>query len=84
MAKQGKAKAPISFKKGQGLMVSTQSQAPRTADEKVTVAKSIVQAVMAAHDSGNLEDENYDIHWPLSMAIELLEQASAQMGGSHE
>jgi hypothetical protein len=24
--------------------------------------------------------ENYDIHWPLSLAVELLEQASLQIG----
>jgi hypothetical protein len=35
-------------------------------------------AVLAAHDSGALYDHNYDIHWPLNLAVELLEQASAQ------
>jgi hypothetical protein len=61
------------------------ANAPRTADEKVTIAKSIIQATLAAHDSGELEGANYDIHWPLSMAINLLEEASGQMGGGgHE
>jgi hypothetical protein len=84
MAKRIKPTGPISYKRGKGLMVSMHCRAPRTADEKVTVAKSIVQAALAAHDSGELEDKNYDIHWPLSMVIDLLEQASAQMGGAHE
>jgi hypothetical protein len=33
--------------------------------------------VVAAQDA--LQGENYDIHWPLSMAVELLERASNQL-----
>lgn len=74
-----KAKGPISFSPGRGLVVSTSESAPRSADEKILIAKSIVQAVVAAKDAGALEDANYDIHWPLSMAVDLLEEASLQM-----
>jgi hypothetical protein len=74
---------PISHVPGRGLMVSTQARFPQSADEKVIVAKSIVQAVVAASDAGGLDVANYDIHWPLSMAVDLLEQASAQMEVSH-
>lgn len=52
---------------------------PASVESKVTVAKSIVLAVVAAHDSGELEDANYDMHWPLSMVVELLEQAADQI-----
>jgi hypothetical protein len=52
---------------------------PATADHKITVAKHIVQAVVAASDSGALEGENYDVHWPLSLVVQLLEQASDQL-----
>jgi hypothetical protein len=41
------------------------------------------QAVVAAHDAGAMDGENYDIHWPLSMAIDLLEQASGQLDVNH-
>lgn len=76
-----KAKGPISFSKRHGLVVSTRAQQfPESADEKIIVAKSIVQAVVAANDAGALDDANYDLHWPLSMAVDLLEQASSQLG----
>jgi hypothetical protein len=52
---------------------------PKSVEAKVTVAKSIVLAVRAAHDNGELEDENYDMSWPLSMVVELLEQAANQI-----
>jgi hypothetical protein len=77
------AKGPISHVPGRGLMVSTRAQFPESAGEKIVVAKSIIQAVVAAHDAGGLENENYDIHWPLGMAIDLLEQASTQLEMSH-
>jgi hypothetical protein len=77
------AKGPISFSPRHGLLVSTRYHAPQSADDKIVVAKSIVQAVVAAHDAGTMDGENYDIHWPLSMAIDLLEQASSQLDVSH-
>jgi hypothetical protein len=52
---------------------------PETADLKIVCAKSIVQAVVAAHDAGSLEDENYDIHYPLSLVVQLLEHAADQL-----
>lgn len=52
---------------------------PESVEEKVIVAKSIVLAVMAAQQSGELEGENYDQVWPLKMAAELLEQATDQL-----
>jgi hypothetical protein len=52
---------------------------PKSVEDKVIVAKSIVQAVVAAHDSGALNDANYDVSWPLNMVIELLEQAADQI-----
>jgi hypothetical protein len=65
------------------LAVSTLARFPQSADDKVVVAKSIIQAVVAAHDAGAMDGKNYDIHWPLSMAIDLLEQAVGQMGVAH-
>jgi hypothetical protein len=64
-------------------MVSLKSRFPESADDKIVVAKSIIQAVVAAHDAETLVDANYDIHWPLSMAIDLLEQASGQLETDH-
>jgi hypothetical protein len=74
-------RGPISHVPGRGLMVSTRAQFPESADEKIIVARSIVLAVVAAHDAGAMEGENYDIHWPLHMAINLLEQASSRQLG---
>jgi hypothetical protein len=64
-------------------MVSMTARFPESADDKIVVAKSIIQAVIAAHDTGTMDGENYDIHWPLSMAIDLLEQASGQLDVNH-
>lgn len=77
------AKGPIAHVAGRGLVVSTQARFPQSADDKIVVAKSIIQAVVAAHDAGTMDGENYDIHWPLSMAIDLLEQASSQLDVPH-
>lgn len=52
---------------------------PKSVEEKIVVAKSIVLAVMAAKQSGELEGENYDQVWPLKMAAELLDQATDQL-----
>jgi len=52
---------------------------PMTVEEKIIVAKSIVMAVVAADQSGNLNEENYDQCWPLKMATELLDQAADQI-----
>jgi hypothetical protein len=52
---------------------------PESVGEKVIVAKSIVMAVIAADQSGELSDENYDRSWPLRMVTELLEQAADQI-----
>jgi hypothetical protein len=74
---------PIKHVPGCGLVVAMEQQTfPATADQKITCAKSIIQAVVAAHDSEALSGDNYDIHWPLSLAVELLEQATRQIGGS--
>jgi hypothetical protein len=81
--KRAAPKGPISYSPRHGLMVSTQARFPETTDDKIVVAKSIIQAVVAAHDASALDGENYDIHWPLSMAIDLLEQASGQLGVAH-
>jgi hypothetical protein len=82
-AKRRTAKGPIAHVAGRGLVVSTQARFPQSADDKIVVAKSIIQAVVAAHDAGTMDGENYDIHWPLSMAIDLLEQASGQLDVNH-
>lgn len=52
---------------------------PHSIDDKIVCAKSIVQAVIAAHD-GAQDLGNYDIGWPLRVAVELLEQAADQVG----
>jgi hypothetical protein len=72
---------PIRYKPGVGLTVSG-ARFPKSIEEKVVVAKSIVQAALAAYGSGNLDDANYDIRWPLDMAIELLEQAALLSGAA--
>ncbi len=78
--RSAKAIAPIKHVSGRGLVVSTQARPfPQTPDAKVTCAKHIIQAVCTAHDSGPLEGQNFDIHWPLSLAVELLEQAGGQL-----
>jgi hypothetical protein len=84
MAKRAPAapKGPIWHSPRRGLMVSMQARFPESADDKIVVAKSIIQAVVAAHDAGAMDGDNYDIHWPLRMAIDLLEQASRQLGVS--
>lgn len=70
-------KSPIQHAPGKGLTVATEAAFPASTDDKITVAKHIVQAVVAARDA--LQDENFDIHWPLSLVVELLEQASNQL-----
>lgn len=52
---------------------------PKSVEEKVIAAKSIVMAVIAADESGNLDGENYDRSWPLRMVTELLDQAADQI-----
>jgi len=70
---------PICHSPTHGLMVNMRAQFPETADDKVICAKNIIQAVVAAHDAESLEGENYDLHWPLSLAVKLLEQAASQI-----
>ena len=77
------AKGPIWHSPRRGLMVSLIAQTPESVDEKIVTAKSIVQAVVAAHNAGTMDGENYDIHWPLQEAIYLLERASEQLGVTH-
>jgi hypothetical protein len=55
------------------------SRPPMTVDEKIVCAKSVIQAVVAAHDAAQ-DMGNYDIHWPLCLAVEILEQAANQFG----
>ena len=79
--KPNPALTPIRHDPRRGHVVAMQGQKfPATVDDKIVCAKSIVQAVVAAHDAETLSGENYDIHWPLSLVIELLEQASEQTG----
>jgi hypothetical protein len=52
---------------------------PKTVEEKIIVAKTITQAVIAADHSGELEDLNYDRFWALRMVTELLDQAADQI-----
>ena len=74
---------PISYQPGKGLLVSTQARFPETVDDKIVCAKSIVQAVVAAHDAGQ-DMGNYDLHWPLSLAVEILDQAAEQFSKAEE
>lgn len=76
---KGRSSPPISYQPGKGLVVSTQARFPVSVDEKIVCAKSIIQAVVAAHD-GAQDMGNYDIHWPLSLAVEILEQVADQLG----
>jgi hypothetical protein len=52
---------------------------PATASDRIVCAKSVIQAVVAAHDAEAMEGKNYDIHYPLSLVVELLEQAMEQV-----
>jgi hypothetical protein len=76
-------KGPVWHSPRRGLIVSMQYRFPESADDKIVVAKTIIQAVIAAHDAGTMDGENYDIHWPLHMAIDLLEQAPGQLDVNH-
>lgn len=67
------------YKRGKGLMISTEASRPTSIADKITCAKSVMQAVRAAHDAQSLEGENYDIGWPLGLAIDLLEEASQEL-----
>ena len=73
---------PITFQPGKGLAVSTgHNSFPETAEDKIIIAGSITKAVIRALDSegANSDDLNFDPHWPLSMAVRLLEQAANQL-----
>ena len=60
-----------------------QARLPQSLGDQIICAKSIIQAVMAAHDSEALAGANYDPHWPLSAAVELLERAAEQAERTH-
>jgi hypothetical protein len=51
---------------------------PATPDDNLICAKSVVQAMFAEHNAEMFEGHHYDLHWPLSLAVELLEQASEE------
>jgi hypothetical protein len=59
--------------------VSARRKVSVSASEKVIRAKSILQAVIAAENSGELQGENYDMTWPLRCAVEMLEDASLEV-----
>lgn len=70
----------IRHQPGKGLVVSTRPPPDlEKAAGKIIEAKTIVQAVVAAHHSGNLDGKNYEMTWALDAAVELLEQASQQV-----
>jgi hypothetical protein len=75
---------PVSHQLGKGLMISTKGRCPHGVEEKLVCAKSVVQAVRAAHDTQALDGENYDLSWPLSLAITLLEQVSEELGEARD
>ncbi len=52
---------------------------PQHVEGKLISAKSIVQAVVAAESSGNLEGANYDASYPLKVAVDLIECALNQL-----
>jgi hypothetical protein len=55
------ALAPVHHQPGSGLTVSTKSRFPTTIADKLICANSVIQAVRAAHDTGALDCENYDM-----------------------
>lgn len=80
IARKAQSPKPIVSVPGEGISVSMAlGPFPQTASLKVVCAKSILKAVMAAEDSTAVMNANYDIHWPISLAIELLEQADQQI-----
>jgi hypothetical protein len=78
------ALTPVSHQPGKGLMISTKGRCPHGVEEKLVCAKSVVQAVRAAHDTQALDGENYDLSWPLSLAITLLEQVSEELSNARD
>lgn len=60
-------------------MISTEASRPTSIADKIICAKSVMQAVRAAHDSQSLDGENYDMSWPMGLAIDLLEEASQEL-----
>ena len=71
--------SPIIHQPGKGLLVSMRARFPESASDKVVCAKSVIKAVVAAHDAA-ADMGNYDIHYPLELVIDLLEDAQAQIG----
>lgn len=69
----------IAARRDKGLMISTEAGRPTSIGDKIICAKSVMQAIRAAHDSQALDGENYDVGWPLGLAIDLLEEASNQL-----
>lgn len=51
----------------------------RAASCKIIEAKTIVQAVVAAHHGASMDGKNYEMSWALDAAVELLEQANRQV-----
>jgi hypothetical protein len=75
---------PMRFQPGKELMVSTSARLPGTISDKLICAKSVIQAVRAAHDTQALDGENYDLSWPLGLAIDLLEKASQELSKAED
>ncbi|MEJ1966483.1 MAG: hypothetical protein WDO56_35075 [Gammaproteobacteria bacterium] len=81
-SRRSAAQPPITLQPAKGFMVSTgPNPYPETVDDKITVAASITKAVIRSLDSegSNADDLDFDPHWPLSMAVKLMELASLQL-----
>jgi hypothetical protein len=78
------ARPLMSHQPGKGLVTSMEARFPATIADKLVCAKSVVQAVRAAHDSQALDGENYDLSWPLGVVIDLLEQASQDLSKAED
>jgi hypothetical protein len=71
---------PLSYRRGCGLLVSTSAQRPETALQKITCARSIVQAIVTAEADGELVNVGHVLPF-LTMATAFLEEAAAEVGG---
>ena len=74
----------VQHKAGQRPVISNGTRPLAAINDNLIGAKSVIQAVRAAHDTQALDGENYDMSWPLGLAINLLEQASQELSKAED
>jgi hypothetical protein len=79
MPKQPIQTGPVSFVPGGGLLISTRTTLSDTVADKVTNAKSIVDAVIAAYEAKDPDIGTKGIAVLLGLAVTTLERAADQI-----